>query len=281
MKYEIYFKDYLGMIEQTLEKLLPPERQIPAVIHEAMRYGVFPGGKRFRPVIVLSACVACGGKPEDALIPAASLEFIHSSSLIHDDLPSLDNDSIRRGKPSCHIQYGEAMALLAGDGLLTLGFQVLAKVQPSRKARLLLDEISTSSGTYGMIGGQVADISTPPQDLNLPMLDFISTHKTGKLIRASAVSGAIAAGASREVLQSVARYGEFLGLAFQCVDDLMDHDGYARFMKDREIRQKVRDLIANAKREIRLLGKKSERLLALADYLLRSVPKANHVEVDR
>jgi geranylgeranyl diphosphate synthase type II len=269
------------MIEKKLSALLPADKQYPSVIHDAMRYAVLSGGKRFRPVLTLAACEASGGTPEDALIPASAIEFVHCYSLVHDDLPALDNDDFRRGKPSCHKQFGEAMAILAGDGLLTLAFQVLSRVQPSRKARFLLDEISTSAGTYGMIGGQVADLVTSADSRNLPMLDFISIHKTGKLIKASAVCGALAAGASKETLLAMMRYGECLGLAFQSIDDLLDRDGYARIMKDREIRQKVRDLIAQAKREIRRFGGKAEKLQRLADFLLNRIPRGKHVAVDR
>ncbi len=281
MKYETYFKDYLFAIEKFLTESLPGERQFPSVVHQAMRYALFPGGKRFRPVLVLAACEASGGKIGDALAPAAALEFIHSYSLVHDDLPALDNDDIRRDKPACHKKFGEAMAILAGDGLLTMAFQILTQVHSPQKVMLLLDEISTAAGTCGMIGGQVADLTTPSEVRSLPMLDFISVHKTGKLIKASAVSGAVAAGASKEVVEALNQYGECLGLAFQAIDDLLDGDGYARLMKGREIRQKVRDLIARAKREIRPLGKKAERLQYLADFLLQRMPKSTHVAVDR
>jgi geranylgeranyl diphosphate synthase type II len=281
LKYEIYFKDYLSEIEKTLGALLPEEKQSPAIIHEAMRYAVLSGGKRFRPVLTLAACEACGGDFRGGLIAAAALELIHCYSLVHDDLPALDNDDLRRGKPSCHKKFGEAMGILAGDGLLTLAFNVLCRVQPARKARLLLDEISTSSGTYGMIGGQVADLVTSADRRNLPMLDFISIHKTGKLIKAAAVCGAIAAGASKDVSEAMRKYGEYVGLAFQSIDDLLDGDGYAKVMKNREIRQKVRDLLAHAKREIRPLGKRGEKLQKLADFLLSRLPRGTHVALDR
>lgn len=280
MKYEAYFKNYLTLIEATLEKVLPKPSQIPPTIHEAMRYTVFPGGKRFRPVMALAACEAVGGKIEEALIPAASIELIHCYSLVHDDLPALDNDTERRGKPTCHKQYGEAMAILVGDGLLTLAFQVLIHAAPDKVTRLL-DEISTAAGTYGMIGGQVADLTLDPDQLNLPKLDFLSSHKTGKLIKASAVSGAIVANASNDALARINRYGECLGLAFQMVDDIQDGDGYCRVMRPVEIREKVRELIAVAKRDIKSFGKKADKLQMLADCLLERVPGRSHVAVDR
>lgn len=281
MKYETYFKKNLALIEKALHEILLSERQYPTAIHEAMHYAVFSGGKRFRPVLALAACEAAGGKAEDVLIPAASIELIHSYSLVHDDLPALDNDDMRRGKPACHKKFGEAIAILAGDALLTLAFQILARVQPAKKVVELVVEISTAAGTCGMIGGQVADLMAEKKELDLPMLDYISIHKTGQLIKVSAVSGAIAAGASKETRHRMLKYGELLGLAFQSVDDLLDGDGYLRLIKAAEVRQKVRDLIANAKREIKPLGKKAEKLQALADYLLRRMPRETHVAVDR
>ena len=281
MKYEIAFKTYLQRIERHLNQSLPPASQYPEAIHEAMRYSVLNGGKRFRPVLALAACEACGGDIESALVPAVSLELIHTYSLIHDDLPALDNDDPRRGQPTCHKKYGEAMAILAGDALLTLAFQVLTGIRPAAKALELLGEISTAAGTYGMIGGQVADLTVSGEDLDLPMVDFISIHKTGKLIKAAAVCGAIAANADREIRHRMQRYGEYLGLAFQSVDDMLDGDGYMKVMKPREMRQKVRDLIAKAKKEIRPLGKKAGKLQILADFLLKRMPKQAYVSVDR
>ena len=281
MKYETVFKLSLAATERELGKVLPVGSKYPPVIHEAMRYAMFTGGKRFRPVLALAACEAAGGKLEQALVPAAAVELIHGYSLIHDDLPALDNDDLRRGKPTCHKKFGESIAILAGDGLLTLAFQVLTTAQPARKAVALAAELSTAAGTYGMIGGQVADLLTERKRLNLPLLDYISIHKTGKLIKASVVCGAIAAGAEKEPLAQFTKYGEWIGLAFQAVDDLLDGDGYMRLIKAREVRQKVRDLIAKAKREIRPFGRRAEKLQMLADFLLRRIPRGTHVAVDR
>lgn len=280
MKYDIYFKNYLSLIETSLDKLLPKASQYPPIVHEAMRYAVFPGGKRFRPVLALAACEAAGGRPEDALIPAASLELIHCYSLVHDDLPALDNDDERRGKPTCHKKFGEAMGILSGDGLLNLAFQILPRAGSPEKVVKLLDEISTSAGTYGMIGGQVADLTITGSQLNIPKLDYISSHKTGKLIKASVVSGAIAAGASKEAMLKMLKYGECLGLAFQMIDDVIDGDGYVKLSKPAEIRSKVRDLIAHAKREIKFFGKKAEKLQMLADYLLDRLPRRANAKMD-
>lgn len=276
MKYEDYFADYLKEIEKKLEELLPPEAQYPSSIHEAMRYAVFPGGKRFRPVLTLAACEAAGGRIREALIPAVSVELIHSYSLVHDDLPALDNDDMRRGKWTCHKRFGEGAAILAGDGLLNLAYEVLAGIAPASKAVRLLAAVSTASGTCGMIGGQVVDLETPKKDLNVPLLDYISSHKTGKLITASAVCGALAAEAGEASLRRIQKYGEFLGLAFQLVDDLHDGDGYLNLMEAKAVVDKVRDLIAKAKKEIRSFGAQAERLHRIADFLLEKTAKETH-----
>ena len=281
MKYETFFKEELHLIEKTLAELLPPAKQYPSLIHEAMRYSVFPGGKRFRPVLCLAACETAGGKAPDALLPGAAIELIHSSSLVHDDLPALDNDDERRGKPSCHRKFGEPAGLLAGDALLTLAFQSLSRVKQPGQAVRLLAEISTSAGSYGMIGGQIAEIVEGPGLLNLPKMDFISSHKTGKLIKACTVSGAIAADASKPVLKRLSQYGEAIGLAFQFVDDLADGDGYLRQMNADEARARVRHLIAYAKRAIHPLGKKAGKLHAMADFLLERMPQSTHAALDR
>jgi geranylgeranyl diphosphate synthase type II len=281
LKYEAYFKQYLSLTEAALEKVLPKPGKFPGVIHEAMRYAVFPGGKRFRPILALASCEAAGGKLGEALLPGISIELIHCYSLVHDDLPSLDNDDERRGKPTCHKQFGEAMAIMAGDGLLTLAFHILSQASDPEKGMRYLHEISTAAGTYGMIGGQVADLTLDHDQLNLPKLDFLSSHKTGKLIKAGAVCGGLAAGASKDAMARILRYGECLGLAFQMVDDILDGDGYCRIMKPVEIRQKVRELMAHAKRDIKPFGKKAEKLQMLADFLLERLPGSAYVAVDR
>ena len=282
MSYEKQFQTLIQIIDEKLKKILPLADQAPAALHEAMHYAVFTGGKRFRPVLTLAAAEACGGKLEEALIPAVSIELIHSYSLVHDDLPALDNDDFRRGKPTVHKRFGEALAILTGDALLTHAFQILGEIQPSGRALEILTEISTAAGTYGMIGGQVADLQSLGQDLDLPLLDHINVHKTGKLIRASLVCGALAAGADAENRLRMLHYGELIGLAFQSVDDLHDGDGYLKVMKASEVRDNVRDLIARAKREVRVLGAKADKLMVLADDLLERMPKEtqNHAEMD-
>lgn len=266
--YKALFHKELELIEKKLDEVLPLPGQRFPLVHEAMRYAVLGGGKRFRAVLTLLACRAAGGKIENALIPAISLELIHSYSLAHDDLPCMDNDDFRRGAPTCHKKFGEAIALLAGDGLLTLAFQVLADAKPAAKIGFYLREISTASGSYGMIGGQVADIQITKKDLDLPTLEYIHAHKTGKLIKASAVCGAIAAGSNSEVQKRILRFGELLGLAFQSVDDYLDNDGFSIVMNRTELAQKIRDLIAKSKRELKPLGKRADSLHDMAQFLL-------------
>lgn len=272
MTYEQFFKRYLGIIEKKLKGMLRAQEARPLSIHKAMQYAVFTGGKRFRPVLALSACEACGGKPQDALLAALAIELIHTYSLVHDDLPALDNDDTRRGKPTCHKKFGEANAILAGDGLLTLAFELVAGIKPSERAVPVLREISKAAGARGMIGGQVADLEAPSRKKTLAEHDFISRYKTGALIRVSAMAGAIAAGAGGRALRAAARYGECLGLAFQVVDDILDRDGYCKAMSVQAATAKAICLIEQAKKEAKILGRKAKQLIFLADFLTSRIP---------
>ena len=220
----INLREYQRMVDAELDRVVPPETTPPETIHRAMRYSLFAGGKRIRPVLCLEAARTAGNAPECVLAAACSLELIHTYSLIHDDLPALDNDDYRRGKLTNHKVFGEAMAILAGDALLTLAFQVLAEldIAPDRKARLVA-ELATAAGTAGgMIGGQVADLEGEgkPPDANL--LETIHRAKTGALLRASLRLGAICAGATGTQYEALSCYGEHIGLAFQIVDDILD-----------------------------------------------------------
>ncbi|MFH1800415.1 MAG: polyprenyl synthetase family protein [Candidatus Omnitrophota bacterium] len=272
MTYEQYYKCYLGMIEHKLRGLLRAREARPLSIHKAMQYAVFTGGKRFRPVLVLSACEACGGKPRDAMGTALAIELIHTYSLVHDDLPALDNDDTRRGKPTCHKKFGEANAVLAGDALLTLAFEWIAEIKPAHRAVHVLREISKAAGTQGMIGGQVADLEAPARKKTLAEHDFISRSKTGALIRVSAMAGAIAAGAAPRKLKIMTRYGACLGLAFQIVDDILDKDGYCKVMSIKAATQKALGLIGRAKKEAKRLGAEAKELIFLADFLRSRIP---------
>jgi geranylgeranyl diphosphate synthase type II len=233
-----------------------------------MRYGVLNGGKRVRPTLVLAAVEACSGSVQQAVLPACAIELFHSYSLIHDDLPCLDNDEYRRGLLTCHKKFGEPYALLAGDALLTLGFQVLAKIRDTRLSLRLIREISEAIGTSGMIGGQVVDKMSETREINLPVLDYINVNKTGKLIRVSCLAGAIAARATKAQERALKRFGEYLGLAFQVVDDIMDRNGYLKFMTETQAREKAAELTTRAVNSLQLFGRKADTLKHLANFIL-------------
>lgn len=212
------------MVEAGLERYLPAETTRPAQLHQAMRYSVMAGGKRLRPILCLAACEAVGGTPETALLPGLSLEILHTYTLIHDDLPCMDDDDLRRGRPTAHIVFGEANALLAGDALLTLAFEWLARVHapPPYPSNELALELATASGSQGVIGGQVEDLAAEGRDASADLVDYIHRHKTAALIRAAVRMGGICGAASRADLEALTCYGECAGLAFQIADDILN-----------------------------------------------------------
>jgi geranylgeranyl diphosphate synthase type II len=217
-------REYQQLVDSELDRLVPPETAPPETIHRAMRYSLFAGGKRIRPILCIEASKTVSGSLCGALGAACALEMVHTYSLIHDDLPALDNDDYRRGKPTNHKVFGDAMAILAGDALLTLAFQVLAELEtpPDRKARLV-GELARAAGTVaGMIGGQVADLEGEGKPPSAPLLESIHRAKTGALLRASLRLGAIISGASETQYEALSCYGEHVGLAFQIVDDILD-----------------------------------------------------------
>jgi geranylgeranyl diphosphate synthase type II len=211
-------------VEAALDRWVPGEDENPATIHRAMRYSLFAGGKRVRPLLAMAAAEAVSDAPSGIESCACALEMIHTYSLIHDDLPALDNDDLRRGRPTCHKVFGDAMAILAGDALLTLAFEVLAKLDCGAERRVeLVRELATASGTVGgMIGGQVNDIEGEGKHPTARLLESIHRAKTGALLRASVRMGAIYAGADAEQLAALSGFGEHVGLAFQIVDDILD-----------------------------------------------------------
>jgi geranylgeranyl diphosphate synthase, type II len=219
-----FFQQDHAAIEAGLEKLLPADSTPPASIHTAMRYSVFAGGKRIRPILCYESAKLFAADPAGAIPVGCALEFIHTYSLIHDDLPALDNDDLRRGKPTNHKVFGEAIAILAGDALLTLAFQTLANaaIEPARRVRVI-SEIASAAGTVnGMVGGQVADIEAEKKAADAAMLEYIHRSKTAALICGSIVAGAIAGGAGDEDVERLRRFGEQIGWAFQVVDDILD-----------------------------------------------------------
>ena len=215
-----YLESRRALVDRTLDQYLPPADTPPSTIHEAMRYAVLGGGKRIRPILAIAAAEACGADATPFLQQIAALELIHTYSLVHDDLPALDNDDLRRGRKTTHVVFGEAMGILAGDALLTEAFSWLSAPGGNLSA---IHEVAVAVDSKGMIGGQVADIEqTGSVEHTLELLQFIHENKTGKLLTASVVLGGILAGADDDNLAALRRFGHATGLAFQIVDDLLD-----------------------------------------------------------
>ena len=285
---EAFEKDHAA-IETALETLLPVETTPPFSIHRAMRYSVFAGGKRIRPILCLEAARMFTENPSGAVQVGCAIEFIHTYSLIHDDLPALDNDDLRRGKPTNHKVFGEAIAILAGDALLTLAFQTLAfaPVDPQRRVTIIA-MVAQSAGTdRGMIGGQVADIEAEGKAPDVGTLEYIHRSKTAALIRASIVAGAIAGGAERADAARLLNFGENIGWAFQVVDDILDveesSDALGKTAGKDQAQKKATypalhglevskdiaaDLESKALREIDFYGDRAARLRELAQFLV-------------
>ncbi len=289
MKLPDFFEADRALIEKALEWMLPPEATPPTSIHRAMRYSVFAGGKRLRPVLCLEAARLFSDDVASTVHVGCALEFIHTYSLIHDDLPALDNDDLRRGKPTCHKAFGDAIAILAGDALLTRAFEVLAKapVEPARRVRIIA-EIGAAAGTVnGMVGGQVADLEAERKPADAAALEYIHRSKTAALIRSAVVAGAIAGGASDAEVDRLGRFGENIGWAFQVVDDILDVEESSQSLgktagKD-QAQQKATypalygversraiaaDLEAKAIRELDGYGERADNLRALGQYLV-------------
>lgn len=219
-----FFEQDRLAVDAQLERLLPSDGVKPPSIHQAMRYSVFAGGKRIRPILCLETARIFEADAAAALYPGCAIEFIHTYSLIHDDLPALDNDDLRRGKPTSHKKFGEATAILAGDGLLTLAFETIAAAPVSPERRVaMVTEIASAAGTVnGMVGGQVADLESEGKKVGAETLEYIHRSKTAALIRASITSGALCAGAPAEDVARLRRFGENIGWAFQVTDDILD-----------------------------------------------------------
>ncbi|MHC4939717.1 MAG: polyprenyl synthetase family protein [Planctomycetota bacterium] len=243
MNPEAFLVEAQEWVNAALDRHLPSGRDEPRRLHEAMRYAVFAGGKRLRPAITLAACRAAGGNEDDAISSACALEMLHTYSLIHDDLPAIDDDDLRRGRPTCHVQFDEATAILAGDALQTEAFRVLAEHTPRTDAiPRLIAEFARAAGSAGMVGGEIADIEAEGAEPDLARAQFIHERKTAALFRGSAVMGGLAGGAGDEVLAALRDYGHALGLAFQIVDDVLDETGDAATLgkspgKDRAARK--------------------------------------------
>ena len=279
------------LVDAQLDQLLPKASAYPEIIHAAMRYSVFAGGKRLRPILALASGEALGVGLARLLPTACALEMIHTYSLIHDDLPSMDNDDFRRGQPTAHKKFGEGIAILAGDALLTLAFQVLAQIpMPADQAVTkveVIERIARAIGTScGMVGGQVVDLTTEGKTFTREELDYIHSSKTGALIQASVECAALIAGSSQKVRDSLSQFGAKIGLAFQIVDDILDLEASSAELgktagKDRaggkatypallglETSKGIaRQLVEEAARELEFLGEKAEVLKELARFI--------------
>ena len=277
-------------VDRALDRFLPKESTPPATIHKAMRYSLFAGGKRLRPILCLAAAEACGGEINPALPLACAVECIHTYSLIHDDLPSMDNDDLRRGRPTCHKVFGEGIAVLAGDALLTIAFEIAATVRLPRRYSLpeVFSEIASAAGSQKLIAGQVADLEAEGRRLNRAQLRYIHENKTAALLTASVRLGAMTANATAKQLAAITNFGRALGLAFQVIDDILDvtqtseklgksagkdiaakKATYPAVIGLEKSRVEARRLTSKAHRALESLGDRAVVLRALADYLLR------------
>jgi geranylgeranyl diphosphate synthase type II len=290
MDISLYLRECSEEIDRCLDRLLPPETQIPVTIHRAMRYSVFAGGKRLRPALVLAAGTSVGGDRNTLLHLGSAVEMIHTYSLIHDDLPALDNDDLRRGVPTSHKVFGEAIAILAGDSLMTRCYQLLADLPGlSDSVRLaIVREIAHATGTIdGMIGGQVVDLESEGKTIGPDVLDYIHRSKTGALLTVCTRCGGIAAGAAPGELDILTEYGRKVGLAFQIVDDILDLTGSSQSLgktagKDVRVkkatypalhgleasRRRAQELVAEAIEDTGSLGDPAEPLRALARFIV-------------
>ena len=287
-----YLETKRKAVESGLEHTMPAETLRPAVLHKAMRYSVMAGGKRLRPILCMAACEAVGGKPEAALRPGLAIEILHTYTLIHDDLPCMDDDDLRRGRPTAHVVFGEANALLAGDALLTLAFEWLAGIQapPPYAPNQLALELASASGSQGVIGGQVEDLSAEGSAPSADLVDYIHRHKTAALIRAAVRMGGICGAASPSDMDALTHYGESAGLAFQIADDILNVTATAGQLgkpvgNDEQLkkltyvavhgleagRKKADDLIHDAVTAIRKLPGDPQPLVALAEYTIKRV----------
>ena len=283
-----YLKQRKSLVEEALDSSLPISR--PEKIYEAMRYSLLAGGKRLRPILCLATCELAGGRLEMAMPTACALEMIHTMSLIHDDLPAMDNDDIRRGKPTNHKVYGEDIAILAGDGLLAYAFEYVATQThdvPPQQVLQVVVYLSRAVGAAGLVGGQVIDLeSEGKSDISAETLNFIHTHKTGALLKASVMSGAILAGAEDEEIQRLSKYSQNIGLAFQIVDDILDITSTQEELgktagKDlqaqkatfpsvwglEESKAQAKQLVEAAIAQLTPFGEKAEPLRALANFI--------------
>ncbi|HTP66468.1 MAG TPA: farnesyl diphosphate synthase [Geobacteraceae bacterium] len=288
-----YLKDRCQLVDEALARFLPPADELPVSVHKAMRYSVFAGGKRVRPILLLAACEAVGGSIEPAMPAACAMEMIHTYSLIHDDLPAMDDDDFRRGNPTNHKVFGEAIAILAGDALLTEAFILMSNPEfvgkgDAERVLPVIREIAFCAGSCGMVGGQVVDMESEGKaDMDLATVQYIHTHKTGALIKASVKAGALLGGADEAGIAAMTRYGEAVGLAFQIADDILDIEGtteeigkdagsdeargkatYPAVMGLAEAKKRAAELVEMALEALAGFDEKAEPLREIARYVV-------------
>jgi geranylgeranyl diphosphate synthase type II len=292
MELKPYLKAQVALVDAALDRWLPGDSILPEKLHQAMRYSIFAGGKRLRPVLMIAACEAVGGSAEQVMHAACAMEMIHTYSLIHDDLPAMDDDDFRRGRPTNHKVYGEANAILAGDSLLTEAFRLLADPGPNRGvdpavALQVVEIMARCAGSQGMVGGQVVDMESEGREIDFPVLEYIHTHKTGALILASVKVGGLLGGGDADQVKALCRYGEAAGLAFQVADDILDIVGdqselgkdvgsdqargkatYPALLGLAEARQRADELRDLALSALEPLGADAEPLRAIAAYIV-------------
>jgi geranylgeranyl diphosphate synthase, type II len=290
MNLKAYLKSHQKEIDRALDRYLPKATVKPATLHKAMRYSLFAGGKRLRPILCLAAAEACHGKIENALPLACALECIHTYSLVHDDLPSMDNDDFRRGRPTCHKVFGDGIAVLAGDALLTIAFEIVSKANPALRydMSILLGEVAVAAGSQRLIAGQVADLEAEGRKVNRGQLRYIHENKTAAILATSVRLGAMSANAEPKKLRAITNFGHGLGLAFQVIDDILDVTQTSEMLgksagKDiaarkatypaviglEKSRAEARRLTLEAHDALSIFGsREAESLHALANYLL-------------
>ncbi len=274
-----YLRERAPLLERALEEAIPPASEPPTRLHAAMRHLVFPGGKRLRPTLAVAAAEAVGARPEAALPAAAAVELIHSYSLIHDDLPCMDDDAERRGRPCVHVAFGEATAVLAGDALLAAAFGALTRDADAEPARVLgaVRDLAEAAGSRQLVGGQVDDLEFDAADTDAGRIESVHARKSAALIAASVVAGARLAGAEDDILVRLRRFAERMGVAFQIADDLLDEheDGacsMVRALGRQAAGQRAEALLDTALAEIETLGERAEPLRELARFAVRRRP---------
>ena len=289
MELHKYLASRQRLIDRALDGFLPKATTRPATIHKAMRYSLFAGGKRLRPILCLAAAEACGGRIEHAMPLASAIECIHTYSLVHDDLPSMDNDDFRRGRPTCHKVFGEGIAVLAGDALLTVAFEIVTHAKPTRRYDMstLTREVAIAAGSRKLIAGQVADLEAEGKSADRALLLYIHENKTAAILTASVCLGAMSAEATSKELASITKFGRALGLAFQVIDDILDvtqtseklgksagkditaqKATYPSVIGLNASRAEAKRLTRQAHDALSIFGRKGEMLHGLANHLL-------------